>query len=92
MWTDKDLRNRMLFNTQQYFTATFPFPSGGNIKRGGRDASQIKLIQAVDILLPEHSGQQKYSSPPKEGSLAQKFSSWKEITQEGCVCMGSPPF
>lgn len=40
MWTDEDLRNHTLFNTQQYFTATFSLPSGGKIKGGGTDASQ----------------------------------------------------
>lgn len=56
---------------------------------------QIKLIQAVDRLFPKQSGQQKYGSSKKKKKkkgldevlcLAQKLSSWKEMTQERCMC------
>lgn len=56
MWTDQDLRNHMLFNTQQYFTATL---LEGTLKEVEQMLPQIKLIQAVDRFFLAQTGQQK---------------------------------
>lgn len=62
---------------------------------------QIKLMQAVGRVFPGHSGQHKHgSSTHKKGGgvawsnlLAQKLSSWKELSQKVCVCVhGFPAF
>lgn len=91
MGTDEELRNHMLFNTRQYFTAC----SNHSLLQGiltevEQMLPQIKLIQALDRVFPEHCGQHKYSSSKKKKEaqsnlLAQKLSGWKEMTQEACV-------
>ena len=72
----------------------------GILREGEQMLPQIKLIQAVDRVFPELSGQQKYGSSKKKKKrkkervqrnlLAQKRLHWKEGTQEACVYAGLP--
>lgn len=84
MGTDEELRNHMLFNTRQYFTAC----SNHSLLQGiltevEQMLPQIKLIQALDRVFPEHCGQHKYSSSKKKKKKRLRAIFWPRSSPAG---------